>query len=66
MVQLLTDLPSTQTVQAPHWLVSQPDVRAGEPQVLAQKLDEQRPRLHVDGVTCSVDLQRDRGHRPPL
>ena len=24
MVQLLTDRPSTQTVQAPHWLVSQP------------------------------------------
>src|SRR4051812_17017324 len=24
MAQLFTDLPSTQTVQAPHWLVSQP------------------------------------------
>ena len=44
-VQLLTDLPSMSTVQAPQWLVSQPMCGAGEAQFLAQEVDEQRARL---------------------
>ena len=50
IVQDFTDSPSTSTVQAPHDDVSQPDVGAGEPDVVAQVVDEQQPRLDV--VRC--------------
>ena len=48
IVQLFTAWPSTWTVHAPHWLVSQPDVGAGQAQVLAQHLDEEPAWLDVD------------------
>ena len=52
MVQDFTDLPSTWTTQAPHWLVSQPTCVPVRPQLLAQELDQQRARLDLarDGL----------------
>ena len=47
IVQLFTALPSTWTVQAPHWLVSQPTWVPGQLQVLAEELDEHPSRLDI-------------------
>ena len=45
----LTDSPSSSTVQAPHDVVSQPTLVACSPQVLAQIVHQQQPRLDVVG-----------------
>ena len=53
-----TATPSISTVQAPHWLVSQPilvPVRPG----IAQEVDEQQPRLDLLVVGTAVDADRD-------
>ena len=56
----LTATPSSSTVQAPHWLVSQPilvPVSAGE---LAKEMHEQQARLDIALVGAAVDRQPDR------
>jgi hypothetical protein len=49
-VQLFTASPSRWTVHAPQLLVSQPDDGADLAQLLAQVVDEKRPRFDVVGV----------------
>ena len=54
MVQDLALRPSTSTVQAPHWLVSQPTC-APEEKVLAQEMDEEQARLYVGFPDLAID-----------
>src|SRR5712671_1013154 len=45
------------------------DVRPGQPQILAEQMDQEQPRLDVDSMTRAVHPQFDvmpgHGHRPP-
>ncbi len=58
-------VPSTRTVHAPHTPCSQPDVRAGEPEVVAEKVDQVLAPLDVARHRRAVDGQRDLHDRPP-
>ena len=59
IVQESVASPSTSTVQAPQLEVSQPDVRAGQPELLPQEVHEQETRLDVPDVLLAVDGDRD-------
>ena len=48
-----TGWPSTSTVQAPQTPCSQPDVGAGQPQVVAQEVGQQPPRRHLHLAYCT-------------
>ncbi len=64
-VQDFTAWPSTSTVQAPHWLVSQPTLVPVRPERLAKEVDEQQPGLDLAGLPGAVhgDGNRDlHGH----
>ena len=61
--QASTRRPSTHTVQAPHVPWSQPFLRAGEIEVLAQRVQQADARLEFDGVLSAVDLERHRDAR---
>ena len=62
MVQDLALRPSTSTVQAPHWLVSQPTCVPVRLQLLAQEMHEQHARLHLRLAHLAVDCHRNLGH----
>ncbi len=62
IVHDFTDSPSTSTVQAPHEEVSQPDVRSGQPQPVAQDVDEQLTRLELELVPRPVHGQCNASH----
>ena len=68
IVQLFTARPSTWTVHAPHWLVSQPDVGAREVEVFPEQLDEEPPWLDVHLPSLAVHIERDMqlGHQADL
>ena len=59
IVQLFTDSPSRWTVQAPQLDVSQPDVRARQPEGVAQEVHQQQPRLHLRRMQLAVDGHGD-------
>ena len=59
IVQDFTAWPSTWTVQAPHWLVSQPTWVPVELEVLAEQLHEQPSRLDVRLPLLPVDRERN-------
>ena len=59
MVQDLTALPSSMTVQAPQIEVSQPMCGPVRPGDFAQVVDQQQPRLDFVGVRFSVNGERD-------
>ena len=59
MVQLLTALPSTCTVQAPQSDVSQPMCGPGETGHFAQVVNEQQARLDGVGALVSIDGKGD-------
>ena len=42
-----------------------PDVRAGEPELVAEHVREQVARLDLDAVLGAVDVQRDLDHAGP-
>ena len=56
--------PSMSTVQAPHWLVSQPTCVPVRLRLLAQEVHEQHARLHVRLAHLAVDGHRHLGHGP--
>ena len=51
--------PSSRTVQVPQTPCSQPMWVPGEPEILAEEVDEQPPRLHLGHVRAAVDGQAD-------
>ena len=59
IVQLLTALPSSITVQAPQIEVSQPMCGPGQAGHLAQVVDQQQARLDLVGIRLSVDRESD-------
>ena len=59
IVQLFTARPSTWTVHAPHWLVSQPTCVPVRPRSSLQHLDEETSGFDVDLPVLAVDLERD-------
>ena len=63
MVQHFTDRPLMCTVQAPHWLVSQPTWVPVRSEVLAQELDQQRARLDLPRHGLAVHGHGNAGHR---
>ena len=58
IVQDLTGSPSTQTTQVPQLLVSHPQVRLGEPELVAEKVDQEEAALDRLGHCLSVDRHR--------
>ena len=58
----LTDAPSTSTVHAPHDDVSQPTFVPGQPQPVAEDVDEQLARLELQLVPRPVHGQRNASH----
>jgi hypothetical protein len=55
----LTRRPSTRTVQAPHWPWSHPFFRAGEVEVLAQRIEQGRPGRNFQRSVHAVNFQPD-------
>jgi hypothetical protein len=58
--QAFVRLPSTRTVQAPHWPWSQPLLAAGEIQLVAQGVQQGEPVVGGERVFVAVHLERDR------
>ena len=62
-VQDLTATPSSSTVHAPHWLVSQPILVPVSAAEVAKEMDQQLPRLDLALVATAVDGDVDgNGH----
>ena len=59
MVQLLTAMPSSMTVQAPQMEVSQPMCGPVRPGDLAQIVDQEQARLDLVGIGFAVDSESD-------
>ena len=63
-MQLFTARPSTSTVHAPHWLVSQPTCVPGQPETVAQRVDEQRAPFDLERARLAVDDELDVAQAP--
>ena len=63
MLQAFTARPSSWTVHAPHWPVSQPTCVPVSAEVVAQEVDEQRAGIDGGAYRLAVDGQRElHGH----
>ena len=67
-LQDFTDRPSSSTVQAPQFEVSQPIGRADQAEIVAQPVHQQRARLHLALPLHAVDIDADPHHpvAPPF
>ena len=65
-VQDFTVAPSISTTQAPHWLVSQPNLGSGQPQFLTNKMDQEQAGIDLGPTGLPVDryLNRNLRHDP--
>ena len=55
--------PSTWTVHAPHWPWSQPFFDPGQAEMVAQRVEQRRPRVERQPVVAAVDPEHDRHAR---
>jgi hypothetical protein len=58
-----TGLPSSRTVQAPHWPSPQPYLVPGQVQPIAQSGQQALVRVGLDAVAAAVDQELEHGQR---